>query len=136
MSIFYEVHRDYSARINTFEFIFLSWTLNSLYLLFYKSFSTFIIAKVLSSMNESSVVLLLMFNLLIMSHIFLTLHISYKFILQTIKLKSNKQGQLWWHTSAAEKSYLTSEVRGGGQEKLPHTQVHEQRPGGATPRPT
>ena len=51
MSIFYEVHWDYSARINTFEFIFLSWTLNPLYLFFYKSFSTFIIAKVLSS-NE------------------------------------------------------------------------------------
>ena len=36
---------------------------------------------------------------------------------------------------AAERSYPTSEVRGGGREEVPHARGQGQRPGGATPRP-
>ena len=36
--------------------------------------------------------------------------------------------------AAAERSYPVSEVRGGGQEELPHAQGQGQQPGGATPQ--
>ena len=36
---------------------------------------------------------------------------------------------------AAERSYLTSEARGGGREELPHTRGQGQQPGEATPSP-
>ena len=38
-------------------------------------------------------------------------------------------------TAAAERSYRVSEVRGGGQEELPHVSGQGQWPGGATPPP-
>ena len=37
--------------------------------------------------------------------------------------------------AAAGRSYPTSEVRGSGQEELPHLRSQGRRPGGATPRP-
>ena len=38
-------------------------------------------------------------------------------------------------SGAAETSYHTPEVRGGGQEELPHTRGQGNRPRGATPHP-
>ncbi|XP_070147228.1 uncharacterized protein [Ovis canadensis] len=50
----------------------------------------------------------------------------------------HKRGQLWWHTSVAERSYPTSEVRGRSREdsmpegkwqvELPHIRYQGQRP--------
>ena len=37
--------------------------------------------------------------------------------------------------AAAERSYPTAKVRGGGREELPHSQGQGRRPRGATPRP-
>jgi len=38
-------------------------------------------------------------------------------------------------TAAAERSYPLSEVRGSGQEELPHARGHRRRPRGATAHP-